>query len=199
MSNYINNISERIVKNLLVHGIIEQEEYDIYIFGVYQNIVLILNMITSFLIFVMFHLVIEGLLFSVFYSLLRSYAGGYHSRTLSSCYVFSVILTIGIALIINEISLNYLWFIILTLACIFVYVIAPVDTSNKRLDDIEKRRYSKKSRQILLLCILTCLVLYIIQYSNGIIVIGLVIITEAVMLMLGIIDNYIKFRERKNL
>lgn len=199
MSSYINSISERIVKKLLCDEIIEQEEYDIYLFGVYQNIVLILNMITSFIIFAMFHLVIEGLLFSIFYSSLRSYSGGYHSRTLSSCYIFSVLLTVGVALIINEIKLNYLWIIIFILACVFIYVTAPIDTSNKRLDDAEKKRYRKKSRIILFICILISIVFYLTQYEHGTITIILVVITEAVMLVLGIADNYLQFKERKNL
>lgn len=199
MSSYINSISERIVKKLLCDEIIEQEEYDVYLFGVYQNIVLILNMITSFIIFAIFHLVIEGLLFSIFYSLLRSYSGGYHSRTLSSCYVFSVMLTIGVALIINEITLNYLWMIIFTLACVFIYVTAPVDTSNKRLDNAEKKRYGKKSRMILWICILISIIFYLTQYCQGIMTMILVVITETVMLMLGIADNYLQFKERKNL
>lgn len=199
MSSYINSISECIVKKLLCDEIIEREEYDVYLFGVYQNIVLILNMITSFIIFAIFHLVIEGLLFSIFYSSLRSYSGGYHSRTLSSCYVFSVMLTIGIALIINEITLNYLWMIIFALACVFIYVTAPVDTSNKRLDNAEKKRYGKKSKMILWICILISIIFYLTQYWQGITTMILVVITETVMLVLGLADNYLQFKERKNL
>lgn len=197
MSKYISKISQKIVKMLLQYDVITEEDYEVYIFGVYQNIVLIINLLTSFTIFALAGLIVEGILFSVFYSLLRSYAGGYHSQSLLVCYVLSVLVTVVIAYIVNNINISYLLLIIYLMSMILIWRLAPVDTRNKRLDEIEKTIYMKKVRYIIVTITFIMVFFYIFHYVQGIIILVLAVTMETVMLIAGKLDNYLENRERR--
>lgn len=195
MSDYISGMSEYVAKILLKHDIIDKDNYEVYVFGVYQNIVFLMNVLTSLLIFALFNLVVEGILFSVFYSLLRSYAGGYHSKSLFVCYALSALLTIGVAYIANNVVINYLMIICCIIAFIIVFWLSPVDTRNKRLDNIEMRVYQQKARCVLIACMVATICFYVVNYNQGVIVLSLAIIMEAVMIILGKLDNYMENKE----
>lgn len=197
MSKYISKISQKIVKMLLQYDVITEDDYEVYIFGVYQNIVLIINLLTSFTIFALAGLIVEGILFSVFYSLLRSYAGGYHSQSLLVCYVLSVLVTVVIAYIVNNINISYLLLIIYLISMILIWRLAPVDTRNKRLDEIEKTIYMKKVRYIIVTINIIMVFFYIFHYVQGIIMLILAVTMETVMLIAGKLDNYLENRERR--
>lgn len=197
MSKYISKISQKIVKMLLQYDVITEDDYEVYIFGVYQNIVLIINLLTSFTIFALAGLIVEGILFSVFYSLLRSYAGGYHSQSLLVCYVLSVLVTVVIAYIVNNINISYLLLIIYFISMILIWRLAPVDTRNKRLDEIEKTIYMKKVRYIIVTITFIMVFFYIFHYVQGIIMLILAVTMETVMLIVGKLDNYLENRERR--
>lgn len=197
MSKYISKISQKIVKMLLQYDVITEDDYEVYIFGVYQNIVLIINLLTSFTIFALAGLIVEGILFSVFYSLLRSYAGGYHSQSLLVCYVLSVLVTVVIAYIVNNINISYLLLIIYLISMILIWRLAPVDTRNKRLDEIEKTIYMKKVRYIIVTITFIMVFFYIFHYVQGIIMLILAVTMETVMLIAGKLDNYLENRERR--
>lgn len=197
MSKYISKISQKIVKMLLQYDVITEEDYEVYIFGVYQNIVLIINLLTSFTIFALAGLIVEGILFSVFYSLLRSYAGGYHSQSLLVCYVLSVLVAVVIAYIVNNINISYLLLIIYLISMILIWRLAPVDTRNKRLDEIEKTIYMKKVRYIIVTITFIMFFFYIFHYVQGIIMLVLAVTMETVMLIAGKLDNYLENRERR--
>lgn len=197
MSKYISKISQKIVKMLLQYNVITEDDYEVYIFGVYQNIVLIINLLTSFTIFALAGLIVEGILFSVFYSLLRSYAGGYHSQSLLVCYVLSVLVTVVIAYIVNNINISYLLLIIYLISMILIWRLAPVDTRNKRLDEIEKTIYMKKVRYIIVTINIIMVFFYIFHYVQGIIMLILAVTMETVMLIAGKLDNYLENRERR--
>lgn len=197
MSKYLSKISQKIVKMLLQYDVITEDDYEVYIFGVYQNIVLIINLLTSFTIFALAGLIVEGILFSVFYSLLRSYAGGYHSQSLLVCYVLSVLATVVIAYIVNNINISYLLLIIYLMSMILIWRLAPVDTRNKRLDEIEKTIYMKKVRYIIVTITFIMVFFYIFHYVQGIIMLILAVTMETVMLIAGKLDNYLENRERR--
>lgn len=197
MTKFINKISEKLVKMLLQYDVITEDDYEIYMFGVFQNIVLIINLLTSFFIFALAGLIAEGLLFSVFYSLLRSYAGGYHSKSLLVCYVLSVLITTLVAYISYIVDVNYFTLVIYITSFILIWWLAPVDTHNKRLDKIEKRIYMQKSRCVLICIIIFAVCFFIFNYSQGIIVLSFAMIIETAMIIAGKLDNYLDNQKGK--
>lgn len=83
----------------------------------------------------------EYLLFLILFGILRTKVGGYHADTRLRCFILSYLMIMA-AIIWTSIGSTYslLW-ILLTEA--IIYIIAPVDTENKRLNKDDKRYYRK--------------------------------------------------------
>lgn len=102
----------------------------------------------------------QSIAFTVFYMMIRPYAGGYHARTPKMCYVFSLIMIIVVLFLIRTIPLNgLLYLLIYAVSSIVIFKLSPVEDENKPLDNIERvvfRKRAIKSHIILSLC---CLIL----------------------------------------
>ena len=181
------------------NNIINKEDEEIYYFGIYQTIVFIINSITSLILLLAFDMVIEGLIFCIFYYILRCYGGGYHSKSILCCYVLSAFLIVMVINIISYIKMNSFIILLGILSFILVFIMSPVETQTKKLDFIEKKVYGKKARGILILALLVIIILQLINYEQGIISIILSFIIESIMQICGTIDNkyqlFYKFQE----
>lgn len=84
--------------------------------------------------------------FLVAYICLRAFGGGYHAGTVRQCCIFSTGIIILICILkncnfINEKLLN----ISLYICNIIIILLAPVDSKNKLLDKVEKKRNRRKT------------------------------------------------------
>lgn len=144
----IKNITEA----MAIHGIIAYEDEELYIYGMMQGLIMIFNIATTIVIGLLLGMVWQSLLLMISYIPLRTYAGGYHARTQIKCYVLSVFLVIGMLLLVKFSSeWNY---ILPMLSCIsggVIFLLAPLEDVNKPLDAIQKSKYRKTARIILLI------------------------------------------------
>ena len=175
----LSKVCNKIVNLLIQNHIIQKDDREIYYFGLYQMISFIFNTITTLVIVSFFNMYIEGLLFCVFYYLLRCYGGGYHSKSVIVCYILSILLIIAVLCITIKIKLSML----------FVFFVSPVETSTKKLDEKEKNVYQGKTKVILIVGIIVIVLMLIKGFYQGVISMSLSIIIEAFMQVIGLIDN----------
>ncbi len=129
---------------------LEDEAYDIYSYGIYQIVSYVINFFTILLIGIAFRRLLEVIILVVFFMAVRPYAGGYHASSAIKCYILTNIMIIGALLAIKYIQINNIFMIcLLALNSIVIFVLAPLDTANKRLDEIEYIVYRKKTVKIL--------------------------------------------------
>lgn len=136
---------------------------------------------------------LESIIYTITFSLLRQYGGGYHAKTKQKCFVLSVLMLIC-AIFIIKTAQSFDVFIILEavitlLSVIYIITTAPIDTPNKRLDADELRIYGKRTG--ITVCILVtilgiCLYVKAYRFSTAI-MIG--IIMEAYLMLKGQINN----------
>lgn len=136
---------------------------------------------------------LESIIYTITFSLLRQYGGGYHAETKQKCFVLSVLMLIC-AIFIIKTAQSFDVFIILEvvitfLSVIYIITIAPIDTPNKRLDADELRIYGKRTGiTVCILVIILGICLYIKAYRfSTAIMIG--IIMEAYLMLKGQINN----------
>lgn len=184
------NLSEKLTNKLLKMQLINDEEKDLYTYGFKQGFLLLLNMITVIIIGIIFNMIWQSIIFMVSYSLLRAYAGGYHANTQSRCYLFSVGMIITVLWLIKLIPWNGLIFFIITaVSNIVILLIAPIEDSNKPLNQKEMEIFKKHANIILGVLTGFALLFWLmggIQISICI-VMGICLIS--VMLVLGKIKN----------
>ena len=95
---------------------------------------------------------VEILAFLLPFTILRQYAGGIHLERAASCMVVSMIIVLGCGQFLAKYPTITISFVILWLIAVgIIFLLVPVDTGNKRLDDLEKKVYGRRARIILTL------------------------------------------------
>lgn len=170
-------------------NVIKEEDAEIYIYGINQILVSVLNVSSALIIGLILGMFLESIIFMTEYIPLRSFAGGYHAKTPMRCYFASLFLIFAVLLFCKCVPFNLLLhgsiLIISSVVCAFI---CPIQDNNKPLDNIERKRYKKFSIVILLIefCGWGLLVFVMHQYEKIAI---MSILVEAIMLCLGKIKN----------
>lgn len=188
---------ENIIRIMVNYKIIHEKDREIYIFGMLQGCILLLNVATSLVIGIIFNKPFECILMSAAYILIRIYAGGYHARTLKFCYIASTILiACGIGLI-NILSLSKhatLGFSFASLLAIMI--LAPQPSENKPLDIQEHEKYKSILHKVLVIEIVFFIFFYCIRMVSIYSAIAVAWIMVSTMLIIG---RRVELLKRKHL
>ncbi|MBW4844769.1 MAG: accessory gene regulator B family protein [Lachnospiraceae bacterium] len=186
MEQFANKLTEKMV----LYQIIKDEDKDLYSYGIWQGIILLSNFVTVIVISCLFQMLWQGIVFTIAYGVVRSYAGGYHARSQSRCYLFSIILISAVLSFIKFIQWSNISIAIsVTLSSIIILALAPMEDENKRLDEKEYYIFKKRTYYILLVLIIITLFLIFIGKFPISICTTMAICTSAFMLILGKIKS----------
>ena len=189
----LKELSNKITKKLVDINIIEEADSELYEYGFWQGGVLFFNFLTVVLLGIIFNVLLESIIFLIFYGLLRTIAGGYHARTQHACYILSIILIIVVLTILKTFPSNTILCCILTILSISViFILAPVQDENKLLDETEKRLFKKLSRVISLIYGLIIFLLFLFNKNDLAYCVVISLFTLTIMLILGKIRNKLK-------
>lgn len=183
-------ISNRIADRFTEKKVIPPEEKELYRFGVQQGLSIALNVVTTFVIGLVFRMVLESFLFLAVYIPLRSFAGGIHAKTANRCYVYSSFMIIAVLLVIKFFPLgNLICSCLSFLSGIIIFLLAPVEAEHKKLDEIEYVVYRKRSRIILVAEIIIQLLLSMIMPKRFIMCFSLSFVCLATVMIVGVVKN----------
>ena len=186
----LKELSNKITKKLVDINIIEEADSELYEYGFWQGGVLIFNFITVILLGILFNMLLESVIFLIFYGVLRTIAGGYHARTQNTCYILSIILMIVVLIMLKTFPWNIILCCILTVLSISViFILAPVQDENKLLDEIEKKFFKKLSRIISLLYGFIIFLLFLFNKNELAYCVVISLFKLTIMLVLGKIRN----------
>lgn len=173
-----------ITDNMLQAQVIEEEDRELYQYGIRNGIMLVLNWLIVLALGICNGHCLEMLTFAVIYSILRSYAGGFHMPTHRSCFLFSIPMYIISVWAISNLYLSfYLFFAILACAVCILYIAAPVEDSNKPLDTMEQRVYGKVVKILTTILFVLSLALYYLQlYHFSVAVLWAIVLTALLCL-----------------
>lgn len=181
---------DKVIGVLIKCEVIKPDEKAIYAFGFRQSIIMAINLVSTLLIGFVFKSVLYSLIYTLALMLLRSYAGGFHAADAVRCYLWSVA-SMCTAIVIG----NYLpWsvfgcLIAAGIASIIIFVMAPMEASNKPLDELETVVYRKRARLILIAE--DVLIILFIMTGQMLIAIGITmaVLTTGFMLLLCKLHN----------
>ena len=145
-------LMETLAKKLYLLGAIESDEIELVSYGLEH---LILNVFSIFLVWFIgfiFDKPLDALIMWLAIFPLRKNAGGFHAETRIKCFLisFGIIYLVFFLLCKTHYPDNQLWMLGIA-SWIVIYAIAPVECENKRLDNLEKKEYQKRTRIILLI------------------------------------------------
>jgi accessory gene regulator B len=183
-------MAERISDILISNEIITAENRDIYIYGLQQGMLMVINIATILVIGIAFNMVLESTIFLLTFIPLRSNAGGYHAKNQARCYLYSIVMITVTLICIKVVPwTGVICFSLTVVTGAIIFFFAPVEDANKPLDQMEKAVYKKRTRKTLSLFVLLILLFcYFYQIVISLcIIMGLVVLS--IMLVLGRVMN----------
>jgi accessory gene regulator B len=168
----------------------DSEKNDVIRYGIEIFILKSVFWIFSLLIGIFMGSFLECLFYMIAFTILRSFAGGYHANSRKQCFFQSVI-TIFIALVLQKlvVKMDFLLIICFFAAVcmsIVVWKYAPIDTQNKQLEYEEKIIFKKKTRIVLLAELFIAVLLFILHINTISFIIFEAIITSGILLLAGL-------------
>ena len=97
---------ENVWKEIKAAGNVDEEDKEIYLFGIYQGLIFLLNVVTALLTGIILDMFLESVLFLICFIPLRIFAGGYHAKTQFRCYVMSTVTTVILLYLIAFLQKN---------------------------------------------------------------------------------------------
>lgn len=134
-------LSKCITTWLIKHGIVGQEDRELYEYAVYSLILSISPLIMIIIIGFMMRKTVESILIIIPFMLIRKFSGGFHAKHAWVCLIFSCGILLLCVYMVARIKYSILINIILICAAISLTIFSPIDSENRRLDLIEKKKY----------------------------------------------------------
>ena len=164
----INKISSKIVEILIKHSLVENEDKELYLYGFFILLSQILYFIIVITIGILFNVIFESIIFYIAFLFIRRYAGGYHAKTEIRCEILST-LSILCCIVLIKLSKMYdIRIALLSASLVFaalIFILCPLDTPEKPLNDKEYKYFRKISWIILSLIIVAIIVSFIFKFN----------------------------------
>ena len=187
---FLDKLSRRIGDSLVRSNIVKAEDAEIYIYGINQILVSVLNVSTAIIIGLIFGVFFDIAVFMAAYIPLRSFAGGYHAKTPLRCYIFSIIMLIIVSIGMKYLYLTeWIYYAVLLAATLVVFALSPVEDRNKPLDEIEHKVYKKRAIFISVTEILVGLAFKLMGLNNLFVAVICSFVALSFMLVAGKFKN----------
>lgn len=196
----ISKLSSYLTDKLLSNGTINDEDKELYIYGLFMLISHLMFFIITCIFGLALKCLLESIIFYIAFMLIRRYAGGYHASTETRCEVLST-LSILACIVAIKLSKTYdfqtvlLLITILSAVCIFVF--CPLDTPEKPLSEKEYKYFRKVSWIILFVIVAAIIVSYVFKFQVVTVPCCLSLILESILLDAGKIKRVSKKKNVK--
>ena len=174
----------------------DEEKAEIIKYGLELLFIKITFFAATMVIGLFMHSFWQCLIFTTFFSGIRSFAGGYHANSRIQCFVQSMITFAAVLIILKLVKLYEMILIPIVvlsiISSIVIFCFAPVDTENKRIDDEESRIFKGKSRIIMMIEIVVAVIAYFIGFQSISCSVMLALIVTAILISVEIIKRRAK-------
>lgn len=156
--------AERTISYLIDQGSVSEDERDIYEYGFLLMASLSVNLLVTTAIGLAFRMPLAMLAMFIPFAALRTVSGGYHAESFGGCVVISAV---GIAASIAAMRFAPESALHLTATCLsvftlaVVFILAPVQHSNRPLDSAEINKFRKLSRITVIAAIIVSQIFFI--------------------------------------
>lgn len=167
----------------------QKDNFDLYEYAVYIILSSTFHIITVIALGLCFNLLVESLVFYFSYIAIRKFAGGYHAKTPTRCYIVSIITIVLMLciikwiLIINYLSIYYSLFFSELVCVLILCFLSPLDTENKLLNGKERTIYKIVSCVTSIAISLFSAFLIVIEVYNICVSLSFSIFTSTVLLI----------------
>ena len=193
----LSKLSKAIANILVNEAIIDEDDFDLYEYGLFYSFSYIYFFIITFINGIFFHAIIESVVFYLSFTSIRQFAGGFHSEKESTCLITTFLLSLsGVLFTKLTTPLITNWHITLfaiIVVSIITILLSPIDNQSNPLTDKEKQKFKRKTLitlVILLFFAFCCILLKLYGFSLAIL---FSLLLELFLLIIGKIKyQYLK-------
>lgn len=190
-------ISQKITELLLRDKLIQQEDMEIYLFGLHELLIeipiIFIPIVVSYVLGVFF----DYCVFLILFFSIRPYIGGYHAKTRIACIVKSIILctcVVGLIIYIQDYVFNNVF-----LAVILGGVILITSPVSNKIELFDRRKMKLKVYVIICSVLILMIMVLRMRIYKGIAGVTAAFLVLALLLIVQIIKNwYSKAGENEN-
>jgi len=190
----MDKLVNRVVKILERNNAIAVDNVGVVRYGMELLFFKIIFYVVVLFIGVIANRVLHMVIFMLFFEPLRIYAGGFHAKSRLNCFFISFIMLVAAVSAIRftpSVYYSLLSAIFTIVFGIIIWLIAPVETDNKTLDETETRVYRKRTRLILLFEIAVIVIGFIFKQYWLSYIISLGLLCSGFLLITGYCCNNI--------
>lgn len=186
---------EKLAKILAVYLSEHQEKaefsFELYQYGIQVALEMLSAVLTGFLTAVFMEMTAEYIVFMILFFFLRSYAGGLHFAGFGKCFLCSLIITAGNLWVTKHyhIPIRVLCLMMAVFAAV-LFIVKPVNSSNKEVTDEESRYFMRRLRMILITTLLFFVFCIVIKQNKYATLTALTVMLTFILMLIG------RWRER---
>lgn len=147
----LQRISDRLTDQLILKGVIPEENQEIYTYGFSALLSTVINALVMLIIGILSGLLLETFIFMLSFAVLRVYSGGYHADSHISCILMSASIY-AIAMLITQfmpVQYSVIFSVLIGVISFFAIIIfAPIEHKNKPFIEDEYKKFKLISRMI---------------------------------------------------
>lgn len=143
-------LSEKLTAYVINAGVVSEELYAVYQYGFQIGLEMLCCFAFCLGIAIYLHMILQFIVFTGIFMLLRTYAGGIHLNSFGACFFCSVAVQTAALLVSGRFRFPIwgAWTIIIVIF-ILIWKLAPVDSISRELDSEEKTHCKKVTMKII--------------------------------------------------
>ena len=165
----IGELSNKIATKIVMETDGDEERKSVIEYGIFAILQMGVALIFTIIFGMVFNVLIEALIVSFSISILRKCSGGVHATSPTRCTVIGTLICILTPKLVIAININSIYSIILgvisfVISYYIVYKLAPVDSKNKPIKKLERRKKLKRKSINIINIYLIISIVFIIIY-----------------------------------
>ena len=182
------HIAEELSIALLRNNIIDMEKRECYIYGLESAIPKIFLYTFILITALLTNSLLISAVFIFCYISLRQYTGGYHCKTAEMCLLLSFLIYLFVLLIYRfQWGFTNVFIMILSLfSVVVILLMSPIESSNKPLESMEKKKYRILSIVFSLLFLMVAFVFYILEFRGLQYVVSCSLVADAILMLISV-------------
>lgn len=158
-------ISNKILQKMIEKNLIENDEVEIYEYGIQLFFLKIIHLCSIFIVGFILGIPIEIAIFIICYSLLRSYTGGYHAQSALYCLLISINMVICMSFTIQYIN-KTITLLICIMNVISILKLSPAINKDMIVDGEDIIENRNKSIIVSIISFVIFIILFILQIKT---------------------------------
>ena len=189
-------ISSLLADYLLRNNAIEEEDYEIYKYGLLSGTEMLICVATCYIIAAQMGMLLKCTLLLVILFLLRSYVGGLHLNSFKACYICSCVVVVLTLLTVKYLSISKSYSLFISvLEIMAILFLNPVENMNRPVNDNEKKIFLNRIKIILFIILMLTIFCYIFNLNSYLDTITYTLGIIFFSMLLGMLKHKIEHKE----